>query len=154
MGLGLDVPAKGDVSYVGSTSRRCRVRGTKGRKPANFALDAEPREGPPPQRRQQRRVVACIARGDHIALMGKRTEPSSTTGIGDADPREVSEHTPRFELAVAGDESRCGTARRTSFAGRLAAEVKAAVVFAFFGFNESSRAKRAAAVRTDLAKVV
>ena len=129
-GLGLDVPAKADVSYVGEYKPTMYGFKTwvKGLKPADHALP-----------KQSSRLE--LKPGDHIAIVGN--------ALGDRMQHhghletlihaKFPKHNFVFRnLAVSGDEITVRH-RSANFGSpeEWLAKVKADVVFAFFGFNES-----------------
>lgn len=134
-GLGLDVPAKADVSYVGEYHPTMYgFKGyVKGVKPVDHAL------GEKPAAKQQ--SLLQLTDNDHIALIGNATADRMQHHghLETLIHAKFPKHNLTFRnLAVAGDEIDFRH-RSANFGSpdEWLTKVTADVIFAFFGFNES-----------------
>jgi glucose/arabinose dehydrogenase/azurin len=151
--LGLDVPAKTDVRIVGEFKPTMYgFNGfKKGVKPADHALDAKPRADAAPAPPAK----LALNPGDHIALVGNAL-PDRMQHSGYFETlihQKFPQHNLVFRnLAAAGDEVATWH-RSENFGSRdqWLERVKADVIFAFYGFNESFKGYDGlAAFRADL----
>lgn len=142
-GLGLDVPAKADVRYVGDYEPTMYgfKSYVKGRKPADYALRAgvpasAPGSAPAPASGDLR-----LNQNDYVAIIGNATADRMQHHghLETLIHAKFPWHNLTFRnLAVAGDE--IAWRHRSQDFGtpdEWLTKVKADVIFAFFGFNES-----------------
>jgi azurin/lysophospholipase L1-like esterase len=142
-GLGLDVPARADVQYVGEFKPTPYGFGgyRKGVKIEDHALQAGASSSAAPAATPSPRGSLQLNKGDHVALVGN-TLPDRMQHSGHFETlihAQYPEHDLVFRnLAVAGDEV-VKRHRSENFGtpDEWLTKVKADVIFAFFGFNES-----------------
>jgi azurin len=147
-GLGMDVPARADVAYVGEFKPTAYGFGgyRKGVKPQEHALtSASPSAGAASAARNASPSDSTgplkLNKGDHVAIIGN-TLPDRMQHDGYLETLVFAKH-PQHDLvfrnlAVAGDE--VAFRHRSENFGtpdEWLTKVKADVIFAFFGFNES-----------------
>lgn len=139
-GLGMDVPEKADVSYVGPYNPTMYGFGgyKKGMRPADFAMGAAPRaeSGVSPLE---------LNPGEHVAILGNAL-PDRMQHTGYFETL-VQGYYPQHNLVVrnlaaAGDEVNTWH-RSENFGSRddWLKKVGADVILAFYGFNESVKGK-------------
>lgn len=135
--VGIEVPARADVSYVGEYQPTMYGFGgyRKGVKPETHALPAGAGASDSPANRFE------LKKGEHIALIGNAL-PDRMQHDGYFETlvhARFPEHDLVFRnLAVAGDElTKRHRSENFGSPDEWLTRVKADVVFAFFGFNES-----------------